>query len=113
MLPREEKYIHDWEMRRSKGKWLYIFLNSIVWATLLSVIIKLFKIVLTSRFSMETLSQTFFNVSFLYFWLKFLAGVFLYTLLLWHLSYKKYKELKHKQMVQRLKEADNLAERII
>ncbi len=110
MLPREEKYIYDWEMRRSQGKWLYIVLNSIIWSILLSVIIKLFKIVLSTKFSIAAFSQTFFNISFLFFWLKFLAGVFIYTLLIWHLSYKKYKALKEKQMLQRLTESDRLVE---
>lgn len=110
MLVREEKYIHNWETNRGKGKWQYILLNTFVWATLLSVIIKLFKIVLSTKFSIEALSNTFLNISFLYFWLKFVAGVFLYTLLMWHLSYKKYKELKQKQIFQRLEESERIME---
>jgi hypothetical protein len=110
MLAREEKYIYDWETARGKGKWQYILLNTFVWATLLTAIIKLFKIVLSTKFSLDAFSQTFFNTSFLFFWLKFVAGVFFYSLFMWHLSYKKYKELKQKQTLQRLKESDRLME---
>jgi hypothetical protein len=111
MLAREEKYIYDWETTRGRGKWQYILLNTFVWAALLAVIIKLFKIVLSTKFSVQAFSQTFFNTSFLFFWLKFVAGVFLYSLWMWHLSYKKYKELKHKQMLQRLEESERIMER--
>jgi len=112
MLAREEKYIYDWETTRGKGKWQYILLNTFVWATLLAVIVKLFKIVLSTKFSAQAFSQTFVHTSFLFFWLKFVAGVFLYSLWMWHLSYKKYKELKHKQMIQRLEESERIMERI-
>ncbi|KAA5533684.1 hypothetical protein F0919_14200 [Taibaiella lutea] len=113
MLAREEKYIYDWETTRGKGKWQYILLNTFVWATLLTVIIKLFKIVLSTKFSIQSFSQTFLNTSFLFFWLKFVGGVFLYSLLMWHLSYKKYKELKQKQIAQILEKADALVENMI
>lgn len=112
MLAREEKYIYDWETTRGKGKWQYILLNTLVWGTLLPVIIKLFKIVLHTGFSAAAFSQTFLTVSFLFFWLKFIAGVFVYSLWMWQLSFRKYKELKQKQMMQRLQESDKLAERI-
>lgn len=101
MLAREEKYIHDWETKRSKGKWTYIFLTALVWGTMLPVVIEAFKLAVKGLFSLNILLYRIFDDGFLPVWIKFVAGFFIFALLMWHLSKRKYLQLKRKQMEQR------------
>lgn len=100
MLPREEKYIYDWETKRGKGKWSYIFLTALVWGTLFPVLVAAFKLALLGRLSFSALTDKVLDVDFLPIWLKFIAGFFFFALTMWHLAKRKYRELKRKQMAQ-------------
>ena len=101
MLAREEKYIHDWETKRSKGKWNYIFLTTLLWGTLLSVLVIAFKLAINGLLSFDRLLNKVFDITFLPTWIKFVAGAFVFALLMWYLALKKYRELKRKQATQR------------
>lgn len=97
MLPREERYIYEWETRRGKGKWTYVFLTAFIWGSLVSVITKCFGLAFQGRLSLRTVGNTIFTVDFFPVWLKFVGGFFLFALLMWHLARRKYRELKQKQ----------------
>lgn len=100
MLPREEKYIYDWEVKRSKGKWSYILLTALIWGSLIPVVIRAFKLAFRGELSFGNLGTHIFHVNFIPVWLKFVAGFFFFALLMWHLARKKYEELKKKQAAQ-------------
>ena len=100
MLPREEKYIYDWETNRGKGKWGYILLTAFVWGTLVPFVVRLINIVTHNRISLHLFSDEFISQHFLFLWLKFVAGFFIFAFTMWHLSFRKYKELKRKQVAQ-------------
>src|ERR1700748_3736585 len=98
MLPRDEKYIHNWETNRGKGKWSYIFLITFVWGTLVPFVFRVINIITHNRISISLFSDEFLSKHFLLLWLKFVAGFFLFAIAMWHLSYRKYKELKQEQV---------------
>lgn len=100
MLPREEKYIHDWETKRSKSKWSYVFLTALVWGTIFPVLILSFRLALKGDLSLAALQDGIFTPAFLSIWVKFVGGFFLFALLMWRLALKKYRELKRKQAAQ-------------
>ena len=101
MLPREEKYIQDWETKRSKGKWTYVFLTALVWGSIIPSLITAFKLAIKGQLSFGNLSDRIFSISFFPTWIKFVVGLFFFALLMWHLARKKYQELKRKQVAQR------------
>jgi hypothetical protein len=99
MLPREEKYIRDWEIKQSRGKWQYIILTAIVWGTLIPFIVKLF--VLAAQGLIWTGAAwraTFFTRDYLQFSGYFYIALFSYALMMWQLAAQKYKQLKQKQL---------------
>ncbi len=100
MIPREEKYIYDWETKRSKGKWSYISLTALIWGTMFPVIITAFKLAIKGLLSFNSLSDYVFARSFLPVWIKFVAGFFFFALFMWFLAKKKYQMLKRKQAAQ-------------
>jgi predicted membrane protein len=100
MLPREEKYIHDWEKNRGKEKWSYLLLTAFMWGTIVPFVYKFINVVTHYRFSLDLLLQTFLSLHFFFLWIKFVVGFFVFAFVMWHLSYKKYKELKRKQVSQ-------------
>lgn len=102
MIPREEKYIYDWETKRSKGKWSYISLTALVWGTMFPVIIAAFKLAIKGLLSIDTLFANVLSLSFLSVWIKFVAGFFFFALFMWFLAKKKYQVLKRKQAQQEL-----------
>jgi len=97
MLPREEKYIYDWENSRGKGKWTYILLTAFMWGTIVPLVYKLIYVVTHFGLDPEAFTETFVSRDYLWLWLKFMAGFFLFALIMWQLSFRKYKELKRKQ----------------
>jgi hypothetical protein len=101
MLPREEKYIYDWETNRGKGKWRYILLTTFVWGTLVPFVVRLINIVTHNKISLSLFSDEFLSKHFFFLWIKCIVGFFLFAFGMWHLSFKKYKELKHKQVSQK------------
>lgn len=97
MLSREEKYIYEWETKRGKGKWSYIFLTALVWGTLLPCMVKAFKLAINGRLSLRSMFWAVWNVQFLKTWGMAMAACFLFALLMWQLAFKKYMEFKEKQ----------------
>lgn len=97
MLNRDEKYIYDWETKRGKGKWSYLFLTAFIWGTLIPVLITAFKLAFKGLLSFSNLKSEVLTREFLPTWIKFVAGFFFFALFMWHLAKKKYQELKHKQ----------------
>ena len=97
MLNREEKYIYDWETKRGKGKWSYVFLTAFIWGTFVPIIIIAFKLALKGLLTISNLKAEIFSSSFIPFWLKFVGGFFLFALLMWQIAKKKYLDLKQKQ----------------
>ncbi len=100
MLPREEKYIYDWETKRSKGKWSYLLLTAFIWGSIFPVIIRAFKLAFRGELSFSNLFGGVFNLAFFPVWIKFVGGFFLFALLMWHLAKRKYLELKRRQVAQ-------------
>lgn len=98
MLSREEKYIYEWETRRGRGKWRYVVLTALVWGTIVPVLIAAFKLAFKGLLSFATLSDAVGSSSFLFTWLKFVAGFFVFAMLMWYMARKKYQELKRKQV---------------
>ena len=101
MLAREEKYIYDWETKRGKGKWGYLFLTAIVWGSIFPIVFKAFKLALNNELSFSNLFNVLFTMSFLITWIKFFSGFFLFASLTWTLAKNKYTTLKQKQTAQR------------
>ncbi len=100
MLPREEKYIYDWETKRGKGKWSYILMTTLLWGTLLPIIVLAFKLAIKGFLSADFMLDKVFHETFLITWIKYMAGTFVFSCLMWFLSLKKYRELKRKQMTE-------------
>lgn len=100
MLPREEKYIYDWETKRSKGKWNYLFLTAFIWGSIFPIVITAFKLAFNGSLSLSNLFNGIFTAAFFPVWIKFTGGFFLFALLMWHLAKKKYAALKQKQITQ-------------
>ena len=100
MLPREEKYIYDWETKRGKGKWSYLILTALVWGSLVPALITAFRLAFKGLLSFGALSDRIFTTAFLPTWLKFVGGFFLFAFLMWHLAKRKYQFLKRKQVAQ-------------
>lgn len=100
MLPREEKYIYDWEVKRSRGKWSYIFLTAFIWGSMIPVVIRAFRLAARGELSFRNLGAQIFHIEFFPVWIKFVAGFFFFALLMWHLARKKYEDLKKKQRAQ-------------
>jgi hypothetical protein len=101
MQAREEKYIYEWETKRSKGKWSYLFLTALIWGSIFPVVIRAFKLAFNGELSFGGLFGRVFSLSFFPTWIKFVGGFFLFALLMWHLAKKKYTELKRRQVAQR------------
>jgi hypothetical protein len=97
MLPREERYIREWEQKRGKGKWSYLFLTAIVWGTIVPVAIKAFGLASEGLLSFRNLKEQVFRDEFIMLWAGFAAGFFCFALLMWHLARKKYLQFKQKQ----------------
>ena len=97
MLPRDQKYMYEWETRRSKGKWRQILLSTFVWGTLLPMIIKCFDLALDGDLSFRNFSSIVFDDDFLPTWAKYIAGVFCYSLFMWHLAKRKYDTLRQRE----------------
>ncbi|GEM_PF-918103 len=98
MLPREEKYIRDWELKQSRGKWQYIILTAIVWGILIPFIVKLFVLAAQGNiWSGTAWKATFYTRSYLLFMAYFFLALFAYGLMMWQLAAQKYKQLKEKQ----------------
>ena len=100
MLPREEKYIYDWETKRGKGKWSYILITTLLWGTLLPIIVLAFRLAIKGTLSPGFILDKVFHETFLITWIKYMAGTLVYAYLMWTLSLKKYRELKRKQMTE-------------
>lgn len=103
MLPRDQKYMYEWETRRSKGKWKHILLTTFVWGSLLPVIIECFDLAKDQQLSFRNLSRIVFDDDFLFIWFKYLAGVFCYALIMWQLAKRKYNSIR-----QRDKDGSNM-----
>jgi hypothetical protein len=101
MLPREEKYIYDWETKRSKGKWSYLLLTALIWGSIFPAVIRAFKLAFNGELSFGSLFRSVFNIAFFPVWIEFVGGFFLFALLMWHLAKRKYQELKRRQAAQR------------
>lgn len=97
MLPRDQKYMYEWETRRSKGKWKHIFLTAFIWGSLLPVIIECFDLAKDQRLSYQNLSGIVFDDDFLFTWVKYLVGVFCYALIMWHLAKRKYDSIRQRE----------------
>jgi hypothetical protein len=97
MLPREEKYIYEWETKRSKGKWSYLFLTAFVWGSIFPIAIKAFKLAFNGTLSFSDI----FTWPFFFYWIKFVVGFFIFAFFMWHLAKRKYLTLKRKQATQR------------
>jgi hypothetical protein len=100
MRPREEKYIYDWETKRGKGKWSYIIMTTLLWGTLLPVVVLAFKLAIKGFLTLDLILDKVFHETFLVTWIKYIACAFVFACLMWFLSRKKYKELKRKQMTE-------------
>lgn len=100
MLPREEKYIYEWETKRSKGKWSYLFLTAFVWGTIFPIVIKAFRHAFNGELSFSNLFHDIFTWPFFFYWLKFVAGFFIFAFFMWHLAKKKYQALKRRQIMK-------------
>jgi hypothetical protein len=100
MLPREKKYIYDWETKRGKGKWRYILLTTLLWGTLIPLIVLAFRLASKGQLSFDLLQDRVFTEAFFLSWIKYIAGAFVFAWLMWFLSFKKYQELKRKQAIQ-------------
>ncbi len=68
--------------------------------TLLPVLVIAFKLAINGLLSFDLLLNRVFDISFLPTWIKFVAGAFVFALLMWYLARKKYRELKRKQGTQ-------------
>ncbi|MFA6056805.1 MAG: hypothetical protein WC756_01310 [Taibaiella sp.] len=101
MLPREEKYIYEWETKRSKGKWSYLFLTAFVWGSIFPIVIKAFKHAFKGELSFSTLFGDIFTWTFFSYWIKFVIGFFIFAFFMWQLAKRKYLALKRKQVGQR------------
>ncbi|WP_146146629.1 hypothetical protein [Taibaiella chishuiensis] len=97
MIPRDQKYMYEWESRRSKGKWKHILLTAVIWGTLLPVIITSFYLARNGELSFGNLFQVIFDDEFLLTWLKYFGGAFLFALVMWHLAKRKYESLRNRQ----------------
>jgi hypothetical protein len=96
MLPRDQKYMYEWETRRSKGKWKHILLTSFIWGSLLPVVIECFNLAKDQRLSFSNLCLIVFDDDFLLTWVKYLAGVFCYALIMWYLAKRKYDSIRQR-----------------
>jgi hypothetical protein len=101
MLPREEKYIYEWETKRSKGKWSYLFLTAFVWGSVFPIAIKAFKLAFNGNLSFRNIFSDIFTWPFFFYWIKFIAGFFIFAFFMWQLAKRKYLGLKRKQAAQR------------
>lgn len=97
MLPREQKYMYEWESRRSKGKWKHILLTALIWGTLLPITIECFDLAKDGNLSFRNLYSIVFDDDFLLTWAKYLVGVFCYALIMWYLAKRKYNALRERQ----------------
>ncbi len=97
MLPRDQKYMYEWETRRSKGKWKHVLLTALIWGTLLPVIIECFDLAKDGNLSFPNLFRMVFDDEFIPTWLKYMAGVFCFALTLWYLAKRKYETLRQRQ----------------
>lgn len=97
MLPRDQKYMYEWESRRSKGKWKHILLTAFIWGTLLPVVVTSFYLAKDGLLSFANLLQVVIDDDFLLTWVKYFAGVFLVALIMWHLAKRKYESLRGRQ----------------
>ncbi len=100
MLLREEKYIQEWEAKRSKGKWNYVLLTALVWGSLIPAVIAAFRLAFKGQLSFSNFFDTIFDIDFFPTWIKFVVGFFFFALLMWYLAKRKYLALKRKQMTQ-------------
>ncbi|MFT4061609.1 MAG: hypothetical protein QM642_04545 [Edaphocola sp.] len=96
MLAHEEKYIHDWESKRSKGKWTYVSLTSLVWGIVLPLLVLSFKLATGGQLTAMGVWSHVCSYPFFLLCVKFVMGVFLFALFMWHLAQKKYSDLKRK-----------------
>lgn len=101
MLPREEKYIYEWETKRRKGKWSYLLLTAFVWGSIFPIVIKAFKLAFNGSLSFNSLFSGIFTWPFFLYWIKFVVGFFIFAFFMWHLAKRKYLMLKRKQIAQR------------
>jgi hypothetical protein len=101
MLPREEKYIFEWETKRRKGKWSYLFLTAFVWGSVFPIVIKAFKLAFSGTLSFGSLFRDIFTWPFFSYWIKFVVGFFIFAFFMWHLAKRKYLALKRKQAALR------------
>jgi hypothetical protein len=97
MLPRERKYIRDWEQKQSKGKWRYLFLSTAVWGSIIPVVIEAFKLAAKGALSWKNINARIFVMDFLYIWLGYCIACFCLAWIMWHLAQRKYLEFKRKQ----------------
>lgn len=97
MISREEKYIYEWETRRSKGKWSYIILTTLIWGTFTPFMYTAFKLAFRGLLHPQRLWYALWSSDFVYTWFYFMAGFFLYALLMWHLARRKYYQYRQRQ----------------
>lgn len=75
-------------------------MTALLWGTLLSIVVQAFKLAFKGQLSVDLLLDRILNGAFLITWVKYIAGAFVFSWLMWFLSLKKYRELKRKQGIQ-------------
>lgn len=101
MSPKDAKYIIHWENHQAKGKFQYLLLNTLVWGTLLGLMIRSLNLAWKGQLSLSNLFIKLFSWTFLREWLLSLGLVLGCSALIWYKARKKYAELKARQEAER------------